>query len=115
MKITSDGWRRHAQRIRADIIGAENVFTFTALTRGTTGWGWGGGGQGRRIRGFEGARAPPEYTSAPSHRKKHPLKMKGNFMKHRFRLTSNKFMVVLTFILGLYRGKTVAIYRSDLN
>ena len=71
--------------------------------------------QGRRIRGFEGARAPPEYTSAPSHRKKHPLKMKGNFMKHRFKLTSNKFMVVLTFILGLYRGKTVAIYRSDLN
>ena len=36
-------------------------------------------------------------------------------MKHRFKLTSNKFMVVLTFILGLYRGKTAAIYRSDLN
>ena len=25
-------------------------------------------GQGRRIKGFEGARAPPEHTSAPSHR-----------------------------------------------
>ena len=33
--------------------------------------------QGRRIRGFEGARAPPEHGSAPSHCQKHPLKMKG--------------------------------------
>ena len=33
--------------------------------------------QGRRIRGFEGARAPPEHGSAPSHYEKHPLKMKG--------------------------------------
>ena len=30
--------------------------------------------QGRRIRGFEGARAPPERRSAPSHCQKHPLK-----------------------------------------
>ena len=33
--------------------------------------------QGRRIRGFEGARAPPEHQTAPSHCQKHPLKMKG--------------------------------------
>ena len=33
--------------------------------------------QGRRIRGFEGARAPPEHGSAPSHCQKHLLKMKG--------------------------------------
>ena len=32
-------------------------------------------GQGRRIMGFEGARAPPEHTSAPSHRQKHPLEI----------------------------------------
>ena len=34
--------------------------------------------QGRRIRGFQGARAPPEHESAPSHYQKHSLKMKGN-------------------------------------
>ena len=71
--------------------------------------------QGRRIRGFEGARAPPEHASAPSHCQKHPLKMKANIMKHRFKPTSNKFMVFLTFLLGLYLGKTAAIYRSALN
>ena len=32
--------------------------------------------QGRRIKGFEGARAPPEHETAPSHCQKHPLKMK---------------------------------------
>ena len=41
--------------------------------------------QGRRIRGFEGARAPPERESAPSHCQKHPLKMKEQLMKHRFK------------------------------
>ena len=71
--------------------------------------------QGRRIRGFEGAQAPPEHASAPSHSQKHLLKMKGNVMKHCFKLTSNKFMVVLTLILGLYLGKTDAIYRFTLN
>ena len=35
-------------------------------------------------------------------------------MKHRFKLTSNKFMVVLTFISGLNLGKTAAIYHSTL-
>ena len=71
--------------------------------------------QGRRIRGFEGARAPPEHASAPSHCQKHPLKMKENVMKHCFKLTTNKVMVVLTLILGLYLGKTDAIYRFTLN
>ena len=33
------------------------------------------GYQGRRIRGFEGARAPPERGSAPSHRQKQSLKI----------------------------------------
>ena len=37
--------------------------------------------QGRRIRGFEGARAPPERTSAPPHRQKHPLKIKEKVNK----------------------------------
>ena len=32
--------------------------------------------QGWRIRGFEGARAPPELEGAPSHCQKHPLKTK---------------------------------------
>ena len=40
--------------------------------------------QGRRIRGFEGARAPPEHRSAPSHYQKHPLKMKGKLVETPF-------------------------------
>ena len=36
-------------------------------------------------------------------------------MKHCFKLTSNKFMVVLTPILGLYLGKTDAIHRFTWN
>ena len=59
------------------------------------------GVQGRRIRGFEGARAPPERVSAPSHCQKHPLKMKEKLMKRHFKPISIKVMVVLTFILGL--------------
>ena len=66
--------------------------------------------QGRRIRGFEGARAPPERRSAPSHCQKHPLKMKENLIKHRFKPISIKVMVVLTFILGSYLCKTAVIY-----
>ena len=41
--------------------------------------------------------------------------MKENVMKHCFKLTSNKFMVVLTLILGLNLSKTDAIYRFTLN
>ena len=40
--------------------------------------------QGRRIRGFEGARAPPEHESAPSRYQKHPLKMKGKLNETPF-------------------------------
>ena len=40
--------------------------------------------QGRRIRGFEGARAPPEHESAPSHYQKHPLKMNGKLNETPF-------------------------------
>ena len=40
--------------------------------------------QGWRIRGFEGARAPPEHASAPAHYQKHPLKMKEKNSKTRF-------------------------------
>ena len=40
--------------------------------------------QGRIIRGFEGARAPPEHESAPSHYQKHPLKMKGKLNETPF-------------------------------
>ena len=32
---------------------------------------------GELCRGFEGARAPPEHGSAPSHCQKHPFIMKG--------------------------------------
>ena len=60
-----------------------------------------GDSQGRRIKGFEGARAPPERGSAPSHCQKHPLKMKEKLMKRRLKPISIKAMVVLTFILGL--------------
>ena len=34
--------------------------------------------QGWKIRGFEDAQAPPEQTSAPSHRQKHRLEIKEN-------------------------------------
>ena len=57
--------------------------------------------RGGEIKGFEGARAPPERGSAPSHCQKHPLKMKEKLMKRRFKPISIKGMVVLTFILGL--------------
>ena len=71
--------------------------------------------QGRRIRGFEGARAPPERGSAPSHSQKHPLKMKEKLMKHRFKPISIKVMEVLTFILDLYLCKTAVIHHSLWN
>ena len=71
--------------------------------------------QGRRIGSFEGAGAPPERGSAPSHCQKHPLKMKENLMKHRFKLISVKVRMVLTFILGLYLCKTAVIHHFALN
>ena len=71
--------------------------------------------QGWRIRGFDGARAPSELASAPSHYQKHPLKMKGNLIKHRSGSTSNKVLVVLAFILCLCLGKTVVVDRSGSN
>ena len=71
--------------------------------------------QGRRIKGFEGARAPPERGSAPSHCQKHPLKMKEKLMKRRFKPISIKVMVVLTFILGVQLCKTVVIHHFALN
>ena len=37
-----------------------------------------------RIRGFEGARAPPEHTSAPALYQKHPLKMKEKLNETSF-------------------------------
>ena len=36
-------------------------------------------------------------------------------MKHRFKQISNKVMVTLTFILGLYLCKTAVIYHTALN
>ena len=41
--------------------------------------------QGWRIRGFEGARAPPEQAGAPSHCQKHPLKTKEKDHKAPFK------------------------------
>ena len=73
-----------------------------------------GGTQGRIIRGFEGARAPPEHGSAPSHCQKHPLKMKGKPNETPFQ-TDIKLMMVLTFILGLNLCQTAVIYHSALN
>ena len=72
--------------------------------------------QGRRIRGFESARAPPERGSAPSHCQKHPLKMKENLIKHCFKPISIKVMVVLTFIFWLVKlCKTAVIHNFALN
>ena len=44
-----------------------------------------------------------------------PSKWKKNLMKCRFKQTSNKIMVVLTFILGLYLYKTAVINHLALN
>ena len=41
--------------------------------------------QGWRIRGFEGARAPPEQAGAPSHCQKHPFKTKEKDHKAPFK------------------------------
>ena len=41
-----------------------------------------GGGE---LRGFEGARAPPECTNAPSRCQKHPLKLEENVDKSSFK------------------------------
>ena len=66
-------------------------------------------GQGRRIRGFEGARAPPEHTSAPSHPQKHPLEIKEKVHKtpcntkiqrkyKHFTLNLGKSMKIITIL-----------------
>ena len=44
-----------------------------------------------------------------------PSKSTENLTKHHFKPISNKFIVVLTFIFGLYLSKTDVIYRSALN
>ena len=48
------------------------------------------GAQGRRIRDFEGARAPPEHTSAPSITKSTPSKLKKKLTKHIAKFISSK-------------------------
>ena len=72
-------------------------------------------GQGRRIRGFEGARAPLNVELHPLTAKSTPSKWKENLMKHRFKPISVKVRVVLTFILGLYLCKTAVILHFALN
>ena len=57
--------------------------------------------QGRRIRGFEGARAPPEHGRAPSHRQKHPLKMKRKLDETPFQTDIQQSYGFLMFILGI--------------
>ena len=44
-----------------------------------------------------------------------PWKWKENLMKHPLKPISNKFKVVLMFILGLCLGKTAVIYSFALN
>ena len=46
--------------------------------------------QGWRISGFEGARAPPERTGAPSHCQKHPLKTKEKDHKTSFKIDTQQ-------------------------
>ena len=72
-------------------------------------------GQGRRIRDFEGARAPLNNEVHPLTAKSSPSNWKEDLMKHRFTQISNKVMVVLTFTLGLYLCKTGVIYNFALN
>ena len=60
--------------------------------------------QGRRIRGFEGARAPPEHASAPPHNQKHPLKMKEKLNETSFETDLQQIQGSFMFILGLYLG-----------
>ena len=65
--------------------------------------------QGRRIRGFEGARAPPEHTSAPSHCQKHPLKMKGKLSETSFQ-TDIQPVKRLTYVSIDERGLVRSIH-----
>ena len=59
--------------------------------------------QERRIRGFNGARAPPEYETAPSHCQKHPLKMKGKFHETPFQTDiQQSYGGIDVHIRGLY-------------
>ena len=62
------------------------------VTRGADGYD----GQGWRIKGFEGARAPPEREGAPSHCQKHPLKTKEKVIKHHLKPISHKDIVIKT-------------------
>ena len=74
------------------------------------------GRQGRRIRGFEGARAPPEHGSAPSHCQKHLLKMKGKLDETPFQTDiQQSYGGFDVHIIGLYMCKTAVIYHSALN
>ena len=73
-----------------------------------------GARQGRRIKGFEGARAPSNMELHPLTAKSTPSKWKEKLMEHRFKRISNKVIVVLTFILRLYLCKTAVIYYSVL-
>ena len=66
-------------------------------------WRFSGPEQGWRIRGFEGARAPPECTDAPSHCQKHPLKIEENVYKTSFKICIQQRYGDLSFI----RGKSV--------
>ena len=114
--IHSPGCMTHVPAYRTHILihrrgnDAESAFSQFQWHEGN--W-WHVSMQGRRTRGFEGARAPPERGSTPSHCQKHPLKMKENLMKHRFKPMS--VMVVLTLILGLYMCKSVVIHHFALN
>ena len=71
--------------------------------------------QGWRIRDFEGAQAPPERTSAPPHRQKHPLKIKEKLCKIPSDTKIQHKYGYLRLNLGKKLKRTTIILRYALN
>ena len=76
--------------------------------------------QGRRIRGFEGARAPPEVwtrkctLSTPKAPPQNERKSWWNAVLKQL-TDANKVMVLLTFVSGIYLYKTAVIYTTHFD
>ena len=77
--------------------------------------------QGRRIRGFEGARASPEHGSAPSHCQKHPFKIKGKLDETPFQTDIQQSVVGFDIHIRLItsereeRSEFLLIYTKNLS
>ena len=70
-----------AHRHHVEVAPGKGASVHPPLRHGTPVWKGKPARQGWRIMGFEGAQAPPERTSAPPHRQKHPLKLKKKLCK----------------------------------